>query len=202
MQKTMFKKYLFLPCLFLFACTEQDYVPKPIGYNRIDLPSHRYKKIMEKDSPYSFEYADFAIIRPDSSKLKEDYWIHIIYPRFKADIQITYKAIQQSPKIFQEYINDAQRLTSKHQIKAYSIEETILRTPSGKTAAVYELEGEVPSQFQFYITDSTNHFLRGAIYFRTATKNDSLAPLIAFMKEDVIHLLNTCEWNKAVNSKK
>lgn len=186
---------LWLSLSGLMACS-YEYTPKPKGYNRIDLPKHSYKRLAEKDFPYTFEYADFAQIRPDSSRIAEPYWIHIIYPTFKADIQITYKDIQKNPKIFQEYINDAHKLTSKHQIKAYSIEETILKTPSGKTAAVYELSGEVPSQFQFYMTDSVKHFLRGAIYFRTSTKNDSLAPLIDYMKEDVIRLLNTCEWKK------
>jgi gliding motility-associated lipoprotein GldD len=60
---------------------------------------------------------------------------------------------------------------------------------------IFELEGEVPSQFQFYVTDSTKHFLRGALYFRTATKNDSLKPIIDFIKKDVIHLLNTVKWD-------
>jgi len=175
---------------------EQDYVPKPNGYNRIDLPETEYQNLEEEDFPYTFQYSKSAYIRPDSSHLAEPYWIHVIYPDFKADIQITYKGVENNPKHFQEFINDAHKLTSKHQIKAYAIEEQILKTPSGKTAAVYELEGEVPSQFQFYITDSTKHFLRGAIYFRTATKNDSLAPIIEFMKVDVIQMLNTLEWKE------
>ena len=65
-------------------------------------------------------------------------------------------------------------------------------------ASVTELEGEVPSQFQFHITDSTDHFLRGALYFKTATKNDSLAPAIEFLKSDIIHLLNTLEWKPEI----
>jgi hypothetical protein len=36
--------------------------------------------------------------------------------------------------------------------------------------------------------------LRGALYFRTATANDSLAPVIEYIKADMIHLLNTLEW--------
>jgi gliding motility-associated lipoprotein GldD len=63
------------------------------------------------------------------------------------------------------------------------------------------LSGEVPSQFQFYITDSTRHFLRGALYFPTATKNDSLAPIINYIKQDMIHLLNTTRWKEQQNGK-
>jgi gliding motility-associated lipoprotein GldD len=70
----------------------------------------------------------------------------------------------------------------------------VIKTSNGKTATIFQLEGEVPSQFQFHITDSTEHFLRGALYFRTATKNDSLSPVINYMKEDIMHMLNTLEW--------
>ena len=77
-----------------------------------------------------------------------------------------------------------------------SINENIVITPSGKTAVIAELEGEVPSQLQFFITDSTKNFLRGALYFRTSIKNDSLAPAIEYLKIDIIHLLNTLEWKE------
>jgi gliding motility-associated lipoprotein GldD len=61
---------------------------------------------------------------------------------------------------------------------------------------VAELSGEVPTQFQFFVTDSTDHFLRGALYFNTAMKNDSLAPVIEYIKVDMIHLINTLEFKK------
>ena len=70
-----------------------------------------------------------------------------------------------------EYVNDTYKLINKHQIKASSIKETIIKTPSGEKATIVELSGEVPTQFQFHITDSSAHFLRGALYFKTATKN-------------------------------
>ncbi|MEL7006811.1 MAG: hypothetical protein AAFN93_29405 [Bacteroidota bacterium] len=82
-------------------------------------------------------------------------------------------------------------------MKAYAIEEKILVLKSGNVASVTELEGEVPSQFQFHITDSTNHFLRGALYFKTASKNDSLAPAIEYIKADIVHMLNTLAWNNS-----
>lgn len=185
--------FLCLSTLFLCACGSSNYLPKPKGYNRIDLPKHEYQKITEK-RPYQFEFSKGAIIRPDSSKIAEPHWIHIIYPKFKADIQLTYKSLKADSQFFAEFIDDSHKLINKHMIKASSIEESVIKTPSGKTAAIYELEGEVPSQFQFYISDSTTHFLRGALYFRTATKNDSLAPVIDFIKEDIVHLLNTLEW--------
>ena len=79
-------------------------------------------------------------------------------------------------------MEDARKLTGKHQIKATAIDERIMQMPNGMRASVFELQGEVPSQFQFYTTDSTRHFLRGALYFKTATANDSLAPVIEYVK--------------------
>jgi gliding motility-associated lipoprotein GldD len=112
----------------------------------------------------------------------------------KSNVHITYKPLGKNQKLLKEYLDDAYKLTAKHQIKAYSIDEVITITPSGKIAVIAELEGEVPSQFQFTMTDSSNNFLRGALYFNTQVQNDSLAPAIEYMKKDIMHLINTLEW--------
>lgn len=174
------------------ACTS-DYVPKPKGYNRVDLPEHSYVSLPDT-LPYDFEYSVHATIQPDSSANADRYWLNIHYPEFIADIQLTYKPVDQNEERLETLLEDSYQLTANHQIRASSIDENVLGTPSGKRALIAELSGEVPSQFQFYITDSTDHFLRGALYFRTATQNDSLAPIIEFIKIDMIHLLNTLEW--------
>jgi gliding motility-associated lipoprotein GldD len=178
--------------LSMIACGA-EYTPKPKGYNRIDLPEQTYQTLQE-DHPYTFEYSSHAKIRPDSSMIAQPHWINILYPQLGANVQLTYKDINNNQQMLNDLVEDARKLTSKHQIKAYAIEETEVRVPSGDVAAVFELEGEVPSQFQFYLTDSTKHFLRGALYFRTATQNDSLAPVIDFIKKDIIHMLNTLKW--------
>ncbi len=175
------------------ASCSAEYTPKPKGYNRIDLPETAYQPLQE-EHPYTFEYSQHAKIRPDSSMIAQPHWINIIYPSLGANVQLTYKAINNDPKMLNNLIEDARKLTGKHQIKAYSIEETEVRTPQGDIASVFELEGEIPSQFQFYVTDTTTHFFRGALYFRTATQNDSLAPIIEYVKKDIVHLLNTLEF--------
>lgn len=194
----IFRLTIFSFLLFSAACSEESYVPKPKGYNRIDLPAHSYIS-MQENHPYTFEYSSHAKILKDTFDIAEPHWIYVYYPTLGANIQITYKSINNNPAKFQEFINDAYKLTSKHQIKASSIEESIVKTPSGKTVNIFELEGEVPSQFQFYISDTTTHFLRGALYFRVATKNDSLAPIIEYVKKDILHLVNTLQWRKGQN---
>jgi gliding motility-associated lipoprotein GldD len=175
------------------AACGAEYTPKPKGYNRIDLPTAAYQPLQE-EHPYTFEYSRYAKVRPDSSMIAQPHWITIIYPTLGANVQLTYKAIHNNPKVFNDLVEDARKLTGRHQVKAYSIEEAEIKTPQGDVASVFELEGEVPSQFQFYVTDTTTNFFRGALYFRTATQNDSLAPVIEYVKKDIIHLLNTLKF--------
>ena len=176
----------------LLAC-DREYLPKPIGYNRLELPQPSYRSLPDS-LPYTFEYSAHAELLADTSVINERFWIEINYPDIKSNIHITYKPLRGSEKLLKEFIDDAYTLTAKHQIKAYAINEVITVTPSGKTAVIAELEGEVPSQFQFTITDSTKNFLRGALYFNTKVQNDSLAPAIEYMKRDMMHIINTLQW--------
>lgn len=175
----------------LMGC-ETEYVPKPKGYNRFDLPMHEYVALPDT-LPYRFEYSKHAEVLRDTSWISDRYWIEIYYPEFKADVHLTYKVIHNSDSL-KEYLNDAYFLTAKHQIKSDGISDIISKTPTGKTVVYNELSGAVPTQFQFVTTDSTRNFLRGALYFNTIVKNDSLRPAIEFVKVDIVHMMNTLEW--------
>ena len=185
--------FLVFVVLLSYSCGKREYLPKPKGYNRIDLPPQEYR-LLPDSFPYSFEYSTLASLKRDSSWIAERYWLHIYYPYFDADIQVTYKPVLDQDTLLQGYYFDSYRLTSKHNIKAYSIEEMIMELPNGNFASISVLEGEIPSQYQFHVSDSINHFLRGALYFKTSTANDSLAPIIDYLEQDIYHLLNTLEW--------
>jgi gliding motility-associated lipoprotein GldD len=187
-----FSLVLLLSLATLTGCN-RDHLPKPLGYNRLILPSPTYKA--SPDSlPFSFEYSEHALLLDDTSRLSERFWVEIYYPALKSNVHITYKRLDHNQKLLKEFMDDAYTLTAKHQIKASAINEIITTTPSGKTAVIAELEGEVPSQFQFTVTDSADNFLRGALYFNTKVANDSLAPAIEYMKKDIMHLINTLAW--------
>jgi gliding motility-associated lipoprotein GldD len=189
------KIQVFALCLLLVGCT-YNYQPKPKGYNRLILPKEEYRALPDS-LPYQFQYSTSAKLLRDTSWINEKHWVEIYYPTLKANVHITYKKINNRNELLKEMLNDAYRLTSKQQIKAYGIDEVKVITPNGKTALIAEISGEVPSQFQFTMTDSTTNFLRGALYFNTKVQNDSLAPAIDFMKKEVMHLINTLEWKKA-----
>lgn len=178
--------------VLLSAC-DREYLPKPLGYNRLELPEPAYRSLPDT-LPYTFEYSKHATLLADTSYVRDRYWIEIYYPTIKSDIHITYQPLHGSKKLLKEFMDDSYTLTAKHQIKAYAINEVITVTPSGKTAVIAELEGEVPSQFQFTMTDSSRNFIRGALYFNTKVQNDSLAPAIEYMKRDMMHIINTLEW--------
>jgi len=179
--------------LSFFGC-QRNYLPRPVGYNRLELPEPQYQPLPDS-FPYTFEYSVHARLLPDTTGFSERYWLEIYYPALRSTIHITYKQIQHSQQLLREFLNDAYTLTAKHQIKAHAIDETIVQTPSGKTAVIAEIEGEVPSQMQFTLTDSVRNFVRGALYFNTKVHNDSLKPAIEYMKKDIMHLIHTFAWN-------
>jgi gliding motility-associated lipoprotein GldD len=185
---------LFVFLLPVLLSCEKEYVPKPKGFNRIDLPKSEYQ-IMKERHPYSFEYSTHAILVKDSSSISEPHWLTVRYPILDADVQLTYKSLDNDKAKLKTLVEDSYKLANKHQVKAYSIEESTIKTPKGKVVTVIELSGDVPSQFQFFVTDSSKHFLRGALYFKS-TQTDSLAPVIEYMKSEVVYMLNTLEWRE------
>jgi len=185
--------------LFLTACGSSDtsdtYVPKPKAYPRFDLPAPVYT-LIEPTHPYQFEYNKAARILPDTFARAEPHWIFINYPAFQASVQLTYKPVRNDMNRLRGMLEDSYKLAARHNIKAYAIEQRTIKLKSGLEASLIDLSGEVPSQVQFVTTDSTNHFLRGALYFNTATRNDSLQPVIQYIRNDVLHLLNTLKWRQ------
>lgn len=186
---------VFIIVLLGFAACQTEYQPKPKGYNRLILPEPTFQSTPDS-LPYFFEYSTFAELKKDTSQVSEKDWVEIWYPSLHATVHITYKKLDGSLDVLKEYLNDAYTLTAKHQIKAYAIEESISQTPSGKTAVIAEIDGEVPSQFQFTVTDSTQNFLRGALYFNVKVQNDSLRPAIDYVKKDVMHMINSLSWKR------
>ncbi|MFM1875015.1 MAG: gliding motility lipoprotein GldD [Bacteroidota bacterium] len=159
---------------------------------RIALPEKSYHAI-ETDCPYMFETADYSSFVPDTRTSSDPCWFDIDYPQFKAKLHFSYKPIAGN---LVEYLEDSRTLTNKHISKASNIEESIIQKEDARVFGVlYRIEGsQAASPIQFHLTDSTDHFLRGALYFNVAPNNDSLAPVIDFLSQDVLHLIETLRW--------
>lgn len=165
--------------------------PKPKGYFRIEFPEHSYQKL-DTTFPYSFEYAKIAEIQPDSHKDAEKYWCNIAYPSYNGKIHLSYKKINNN---FYDLLEDSRKLAYKHTIKADAINERLFEDSTKHVIGIlYEIKGNAASPYQFFLTDSIEHFLRGSLYFNTIPNKDSLAPVIDFIGEDITHLIETLEW--------
>lgn len=185
---------LFAAFLMLHSGCNEEYSPKPRGYFRIDMPEKNYV-LFDTNFPYRFEYPDFAEIKMHNQSIDNPYWIDIIYPGFSGQIHISYKSVDGN---LVEYLEDSRTFVMKHIPKATSIEDSlILRREDDVFGLLYDIEGSrAASPCQFILTDSSAHFLRGALYFNVVPNNDSLAPVINFIKEDIRHLVNTFKWKE------
>ncbi len=189
------KSGFFLLVLLVSACGESDYKPKPKGFNHIELEAKKYVLFSDQEDPFQFEYLETAKIEEDSvlyGGYAKDHYKIITYPQFNSKIHLTYKEV--GADSLDSYINESYRLAYGHDVKAYGITSEQLNNRKRYYTTLIELEGDVPSPFQFFVHDSTKHFIRGALYFPTAMKNDSLKPVINYVKEDIIHLLQTLKW--------
>ncbi|WP_291726237.1 gliding motility lipoprotein GldD [Bernardetia sp.] len=188
---------LVVSIIFLSACTseEDSYIPKPYGYFRIELPEQSYQKL-EGDYPYSFEHSKYAKVVKNTSQNAEENWITLKYePTSVAEIHITYKEVKNDPKLFMEYVNDAHKLTFNEINTARSSAiDKVLDSKNGNGIVFTISEGEVPTVFNYWISDTTTHFFRAAMYVPTSNQNDSLAPILKYTKEDMMHMLETFEW--------
>lgn len=179
--------------LMLLSCS-RPVAPKPYGYYRITLPEHSYQLFEQNSYPYSFLYSSSATIQPVQYE-NERYWINIVYPTLNASIHCSYKPVRGN---LRQLTDDAWEFVFNHAIKASAIPEHAYENPEARTYGVFcELKGNTASPMQFFLTDSTRHFFRGAVYFNCVPNQDSLAPVIEYMQEDVLNLIETLRWNSA-----
>lgn len=193
--------YCLLPiaACFFFSCGEEDDIPmpKPFAYFRIDFPDKKYTRFSDSCS-YSFEYpSEYAIVLPDKEANSEPCWKNIVFPKFGGELNLSYKKINNN---LQQYLQDSWSLATRHQVKASGMPETPIKRDSAKVyGLMFEIEGNAASSLQFYVTDSTEHFLRGALYFFVQPNYDSLVPVIDFIKKDVERMITTLEWEEKRN---
>ena len=185
-----------LVLLTIFSACKENYSAKPRAYFRIDLPEREYVTL-EGDYPYRFDIPAYARIESYKGALADSdttrYWINIGFPQFRCRIHITYKQVLNNlPKL----IEDAHTFAFKHSIKADAInQKEFSNTDSHVYGILFDIKGNTASSVQFYLTDSTRHFLRGALYFDNEPNKDSIAPVNDFLRQDIERLIETLTWN-------
>ncbi|MBK8609869.1 MAG: hypothetical protein IPL84_07970 [Chitinophagaceae bacterium] len=191
------------------------YTSKKTGYFHIDFPQRAYVPFQKEGFPYSFEYPAYARIAKDSTYFEQDvqnpFWVNIDFPGFGARIFLSYKAVggkstykvkqpdgsykdSLGTNVFDYMVNDAFKLTNKNESVASSINDSLFHTANGITGVFFRVGGNAATAKQFFMSDTTNHFFRGALYFDVTPNADSLRPVQDFLQADIDHLINTFKW--------
>ncbi len=171
--------------------------PKPYGYFRIALPDHEYV-LNDTLGNYTTEVSKHCVSvesRDISWATNADQWVNLHYPEINATIHLSYKKI--TPQMFKVVSEESRTLAYKHTIRADAIIEQFYANDTTRTYGIlYQMEGNAASTTQFFLTDSSRHFLRGSVYFNAIPNSDSIAPVSAYIEQDVIHLIESLRWKE------
>ncbi len=184
---------LAMTLLFMASCGEEERpLPKPKGYLRIDLPEKEYVKV-DTIGRYAFEMPSYAELTYDPFSPQEKNWVNVEMPCFKASIHLTHKDVKGN---LGEYLEDVHTMITKHLQKANGMNDSLISNPEHKVyGMLIEMEGKgVATPMQFYLTDSTANFIRGALYFNFVPNNDSMQPVIDYIRQDIDRMINSFEW--------
>lgn len=191
--------------LLFIACNSPYTVGKKRGYFNIQFPAKSYQLFNQSGYPYTFEYPTYAVIKKDSTFFQDkadDWWINIDVPQFGGRIHISYKAINERNR-FDSLVEDGFKMAYRQHINmATGIQDSLFTTPYGIKGIYFNLGGNTATANQFFVTDSTKNFLRGALYFDATPNADSLGVVNEFLKKDLLHLINTLQWRAAATHKK
>ncbi len=185
---------------FMFGCGAGDPpVPKPRSYPRIEYPERAY-------TPLGATYCPFTFQRPASTRVVQETsyfdeapadpcWFNLqLTPELNGTIHFSYYPISSFAQ-WEELRDEAFELVGVHNQRASDIEEILIHRDDARVHGIaFDIAGPAASPFQFFLTDSTRHFLRGALYFETQVNPDSLAPVIDYVKEDIARILETITW--------
>jgi gliding motility-associated lipoprotein GldD len=186
-------------CSFLLASCNSSYQPesKKKGYYKIEFPEKEYQSFDQPGYPYTFEYPKYAEVIKDTTFFDDkagDWWINIDIPRFAGRIHVSYKAINAANR-FDSLVKDGFKMAYKQHVDVSTgIDEKRIQTPNGVTGMYFDLGGNTATANQFFLTDTTKNFLRGALYFDAAPNSDSLSIVNDFLRKDLEHLINTLRW--------
>lgn len=185
-----------LICFYLFlSCCNSDYTPKPRGYFNIPLPEKKYQAYTG-DCPYTFEYPVYARVSPDTERDAQPCWLDVNFPDFNGKIHLSYQPIRSRADL-DELTEDARTFAFKHTVKATSIDEGFISYPERNIYGIYyTIGGNTASSVQFFLTDSTRNYLRGALYFREQPRLDSIQPVLDFVKKDIDVMIKSFKWKK------
>lgn len=186
--------------IFVYACTDDlPPVPKPRSYPRVEYPVRDYERLGADFCPFTFERPASATVVRESSYFDDlpadSCWFNLrLAPQLNGTLHFSYYPITSHTQ-WEGLRDEAFELVGVHNQRASDIQEIVIHRDSARVHGVaFDIAGPAASPFQFFLTDSSSHFLRGALYFQTQPNPDSLNPVIDYVKEDIFRIVETLEW--------
>lgn len=180
----------------IFSCTEEQVTtPKPRMYPKIDFPERDYTSFDFESCPFTFSTIRNSKVTytQEAGQITEACWFDIKYPGIDAELNFSYFPISRLTS-FDAMVEDAFSLVNKHNVKAEYIVEDVFQNKNGNGGMVFQIDGPVASPIQFFVSDTTHHFVRASLYFNSKVDRDSLQPMITFMRSEVDHILDSFVW--------
>lgn len=171
--------------VLFFSCTE-SYTPKPRALVKFNFANKFYEPI-NINCNFSFEKPIYSSI----IQIDQNCSFNLKFPAQNGTLHVTY--ISLNDNLF-EHIEASRDLAFKHQRQADAISEVkYLNDEHDVYGMMYDYNGITATSTQFYLTDSVNHFFRGALYLNSEV-TDSLLPINNYLKQDIIHIIETFRW--------
>jgi gliding motility-associated lipoprotein GldD len=189
----MIRSLLWLLVFFsgLVACQQSPGSPKPRAYPKIEYPDRKYIAYNEAECPYRFEYPDYAQIK----KKDEKCWFDLFMPAFNARLHCSYLPVENKDK-FDDLVSDAYVIADRINERANYMEEVRIKNAQGVSGLMLQWTGPAASPVHFFLTDTTQHFFKAALYFDSRVKPDSLEPIAKFIRQDIDHMISSFDWVK------
>ncbi len=181
--------------LFVACDSDQDRLPKPRMYPKVEYPSQFYEEATIGSCPFSFEIPQHTVIEQKENFFDEthDCWFDIRSEVLNYDIHCSYTPISKVSDLV-ELLDDSFKIADEHNQKANYRDERIIQNLQGVEGLQFEIGGPVASPVQFFLTDSTHHFFRASLYFKAKVNPDSIAPVLTYAKKDIKHIVGSFEW--------
>ncbi len=175
-------------CLILFSCKSEPY-PRPRSFPRIDLPKHAYETWTSESCPFTFESpTGVRLLKQREDSCVVDFY----FSSFNYFWHFTYRNLLESKRARNAHEEEYLKLVMKHAQKMEFLDEIPITGPGG-WGTLYELKGDVGAPYQLIFGDSV-HLLMTSFYFQEALDQDSLQPLVDYVKEDLLHMVATLHW--------
>ncbi len=185
----MHPKLFFLAAIItlLFTACKDEVLPKPKAMLRLEYNKGSYEDFQAVQ--FRFNRNSKAVVKMENSQS-----LTLDYPEMKGSIFITYKEVEDN---LNELLSDAQKLSYEHVVKADNIvEQPFVNEDDSVFGMYYEVRGNAASQSQFYLTDSTDHFLTGSLYFYAKPNYDSIYPAAVYLQQDIRQIMESLKWEE------